>query len=456
MTDQVQLPSEELAEFIATAPASSIPAEVLRNCKRHILDTLGTAIGARGTPAFTILRDVLREQGGAQQAHVVGDNLFTSITNAARLNGVMSHLLDFDDTHIPTILHPSGPTLSAALPLAELRKTAGREVLVAFALGLDAGCRVALALGKAHYDIGWHVTGTAGPLAAAAAAARLLGLDSPRTHTALSIAATEAAGHRVQFGAMTKSLHTGNAAANGLLAALLAERGYTASREGLEGARGLLHVASTEPAPQELSAELGKRWEIFRVGIKPYSCGVVTHPGIDAVRQLAQRTGAAASEVETIELGVHPLVLELTGKSRPRTGLEGKFSIAFASAITWLEGTARQNQFTDEKVQRPDVEDLRDRVHASVDPSLSHTEAKATVRLRDGRAESVHVTDATGTPGNPISDQELREKFIELTAPHLKPGAAQAVIGYVERLEELEDLTPLLDALRAPTGGALD
>lgn len=453
MTDQNRLPSEALAEFIARAPASSIPDDVLRESKRHILDTLGTAIGARATPAVTILRDVLREQGGQQQAHVLGDDLVTSITSAARLNGVMSHVLDFDDTHIPTILHPSGPTLSAVLPLAELRKTSGRDVLVAFALGLDAGCRVALALGKAHYDIGWHITGTAGPLAAAGAAARLLQLDPARTHTALSIAATEAAGHRVQFGAMTKSLHTGNAAANGLLAALLAERGYTASREGLEGTRGLLNVASTAPAPEELSAELGERWEIFRVGIKPYSCGVVTHPGIDAVRQLAQRTGAAASEVESLELAVHPLVLELTGKPRPRTGLEGKFSIAFASAITWLEGTARQSQFTDEKVQRPDVQELRDRVHAAVDQSLSQTEAKATVRLRDGRVETVHVTDATGTPGNRISDQELREKFIELTAPHLKPGAAQKVIGYIERLEDLEDLSTLLDALQSRNEG---
>lgn len=441
------LPSEELAAFIADYPYDSIPDEVLHDNRRRILDTLGVAIGARRARPVEILLEVTRELGGAPQAGVPVQDLRTSVTNAARLLGVMSHVLDFDDTHISTIVHPSGPALAAALPLAELRGTSDRELLAAFTFGLEAGCRVALALGNTHYDVGWHVTGTAGTIGAAAACARLLGLDEHRTHNALSIAATEAAGQRVQFGAMTKSLHTGNAAANGTLAALLAEKGYTASREGFEGTRGLLNVASTAPSPEELSEGLAERWETFRVGIKPYSCGVVTHPGIDAVRELARATNAPAEDVEYIELGVHPLVMELTNKREPRTGLEGKFSIAFASAITWLEGTARHLQFTDENVNRPDVKELHDRVQVVQDNSMGQTEAKATVRLRSGETRSEHVHHATGTPENPISDEELREKFTELVEPELGENSTRQIIYRVERLGRDGSVKPLLDAL---------
>jgi 2-methylcitrate dehydratase PrpD len=447
VSENHRLPSEELAAFVAGYPYESIPQSVLRENRRRILDTLGVAIGAREARPVEILLELTHELGGNPQAGVPGHDLKTSVTNAARLFGVMSHVLDFDDTHLPTILHPSGPTLAAALPLAEHQGTSGRDLLAAFTFGVEAGCRTALALGSAHYDVGWHVTGTAGTVAASATCARLLGLDERATHNALSIAATEAAGQRVQFGAMTKSLHTGNAAANGVLAALLAGNGYTASREGFEGTRGLLNVASTGPYPEELSDALGERWETFRVGIKPYSCGVVTHPAIDAVRALARSTGAPAGEVEWIELGVHPLVMELTNKREPRTGLEGKFSIAFAGAISWIEGTARHKQFTDEKVNRPDVKELRDRILVVEDRSLGQTEAKATVTFNSGETSTEHVRHATGTPENPISDEELREKFADLVEPELGEGAARRVISLVDGLPESDSLQPLLDVL---------
>lgn len=446
-----RLPSEELAAFVSGYPYGSIPGAALQESSRHILDTLGVAVGARRAEAVEILLGVTSELGGAPQAGVPAQELRTSVPQAARLIGVMSHVLDFDDTHIPTVLHPSGPTLAATLPMAEHRGAAGEDLLAAFTVGVEAGCRTALALGTAHYDVGWHVTGTAGTIAAAAACSRLLELDESATHNALSIAATEAAGQRVQFGAMTKSLHTGNAASNGAMAALLAGGGYIASREGFEGARGLLNVASTDPVPGELSTGLGERWESSRIGIKPYSCGVVAHPGIDAVRRLASRSGAPATEVERIELGVHPLVMELTNKRQPRTGLEGKFSIAFASAITWLEGTARHGQFTDEKVNRPDVVELRDRVHPVEETALSQTEARASVYLRGGETLHEHVQHATGTPENPIPDNELREKFSELVAPELGDAATREIIDCVETLGAKGSMEQLLGSLTSST-----
>lgn len=278
------LPSEELAAFVAAHPFRGVPEEVLREGRRRILDTLGVALGARRTRPVEILLSVTRDLGGTPQAGVPGLDLRSSVPSAARLLGVMSHVLDFDDTHTPTILHPSGPTLAAALPLAERREASGRELLAAFTFGVEAGCRVALALGPAHYDVGWHVTGTAGTVAAAAACSRLLSLDEARTHDALSIAATEAAGQRAQFGAMTKSLHTGNAAANGALAALLAESGYTAGRRGFEGPRGLLNAASaglegTSGFMEMMGMRPGRPWAVL-AALSEFGGGVLTFLGL--------------------------------------------------------------------------------------------------------------------------------------------------------------------------------
>lgn len=202
MSNTDRLPSEQLAAYAATVRYEALPSDVVHESKRRVLDTLGTAIGARRAPAVNILLELTRELGGAPHAGVPACDLRTSLPQASRLLGVMSHVLDFDDTHIPTILHPSGPALASALPVAEYQGASGADLLAAFAMGVEVGCRVALALGNAHYDIGWHVTGTAGPVGAAAASARLLGLDERQTHTACSIAATEAAGQREQFGAM--------------------------------------------------------------------------------------------------------------------------------------------------------------------------------------------------------------------------------------------------------------
>jgi 2-methylcitrate dehydratase PrpD len=243
---------------------------------------------------------------------------------------------------------------------------------------------------------------------------------------------------------MTKSLHSGKAASNGVLSALLAMRGFTAAGESLEGRRGMFHVMSTRADIAELTDGLGERWEIFRNGFKPYSCGLVTHPGIDAVRRLGTVHHVRPENVERIELAVHPLVLELTGKTDPRTGLEGKFSIAFATAIALTEGTARPRQFTDETVRRPDVIALRDRVHPTADERLSHTEAVAVATLRDGRTIREHVTAATGTPENPMSDRELQEKFLDLVQPVIGVDAGHRVIDTIMHLESLDDVGDLI------------
>jgi 2-methylcitrate dehydratase PrpD len=436
--------TRRLLQFASDSGYADLPGEAVRESKRAMLDFLGVAIGAAHDDAPRIALETVCELGGAQQATVLAYGQRTSAVNVALVDGILSHVLDFDDTHIPTILHPTGPVMAAGLPIAEWKAKSGRDLIAAHVLAFEVEARASLALYPEHYDRGWHMTGTTGTLGAAVSAARLLGLDAGQLVHAVGIAATQAAGHREQFGSMTKSLHSGKAASNGVLSALLASRGYTSADESLEGRRGMFHVMSTKVDLAELTEGLGERWEIFRNGFKPYSCGVVTHPGIDAVRRLGSEHGLRPEDVERIDLQVHPLVLELTGKTDPRTGLEGKFSIAFATAIALLEGTARQRQFTDEKVRRPDVMALRDRVHPKADTTLSHTEAIAVATLRDGRQIREHVTAATGTPENPISDAELQSKFMDLVEPVIGQSAGARIIEMVGRLEELDNVGVLL------------
>ncbi|MGH2417507.1 MAG: MmgE/PrpD family protein, partial [Candidatus Limnocylindria bacterium] len=288
--------------------------------------------------------------------------------------------------------------------------------------------------------------GTTGTLGAACAAALLAGASPARLVTTLGIAATQASGQREQFGAMTKSLHVGKAGANGVLAALLAAGGFSASPDSLQGRRGMFAVMSEGARAEALTAGLSRDWEIERVGMKPYSCGVVAHPPIDAVKRLQTEHGIHPADVDRIDLRVNPLVVELTGKKEPRTGLEGKFSVAFCAAIAMIEGGAGPRQFSDEAVVRPDVVTLRDRIRPLADERMSHSEAVATAHLRDGRSVTVEVAAASGTPENRLTPGELRSKFSDLVEPMLGAAASAALVEHVEQLDQVDRVDRLIAA----------
>ncbi|MGH2401382.1 MAG: MmgE/PrpD family protein, partial [Candidatus Limnocylindria bacterium] len=341
-------------------------------------------------------------------------------------------------------LHPTGPIMSATLALAESYGSTGRDLIRAHAVAVEVSARASLAIFPEHYDAGWHMSGTTGSLGAATAAALLAGLSPAGLVTALGIAATQASGQREQFGAMTKSLHIGRAGANGVLATLLAARGFTASPDSLQGRRGMFSVMSEVARSEALTAGLGRDWEIERVGIKPYSCGVVAHPPIDAVKRLRTERGIKPEEVDRIDLRVNPLVVELTGKKEPRTGLEGKFSAVFCAAIAMIDGSAGPRQFTDEAVVRPDVVALRDRIHPVADEGVSHSQAVAIAHLRDGSSVTVEVVAASGTPENRLSSEELRAKFNDLVEPMLGAKRGAALVSLVEDLDQLDRVDRLL------------
>jgi 2-methylcitrate dehydratase PrpD len=448
--------TETLARFAAEFALGDIPADVRHSSARCLLDYFGIALGAWDEPTVQIARALAEDLGGAPQASFLGGGR-TSMLHAATVNGIASHVLDFDDSHDPTILHGTGPVASAALAAAEWVGASGADVIAAHALGFEVAARAALAVHPEHYDRGFHVTGTAGTMGAAAAAGRILGLDGERLTHALSAAAAQAAGLREMFGSMSKSLHAGKAAANGLYSALLAQRGWVSAREGLEGRRGYWAVLSDRMEPERAVAELGQRWELRQDGLKPYACGVVSHPTIDAVRRLRDRAGIGSDEIAEIRAEVNPYVLELMGKREPAVGLEGKFSIFHCAAVAYLEGTARVRQFSDEVVRRGDIVALRQRVTAKTDEKIPISAARVQLVAKNGTTWDETIAAATGTPGNPMSDEEVVDKYLDLVGERLDPARARAVADRtlaIEREGDVRELMALLTGALAPAPSA--
>jgi 2-methylcitrate dehydratase PrpD len=403
-----------LARYIVESRYENIPREVRHEAARALLNWAGCAIG--GSHHETVERALAALSGfsGPPQAGVLGRSERLDILHAALINGISSHVLDFDDTHALAI-HPSAPVLPALLAFAEWRKTSGADLVHAFVLGVEAECRVGLSVFPEHYDVGWHITGTAGVFGAAAATGKLLGLNEQQMTWALGIAATQSAGLREMFGSMCKSLHPGRAAQNGLSAALLAARNFTSSERAIEAPRGFAHVLSTRFDPAVITDGLGERFELSSNMYKPYACGLVVHAAIDGCIQLRNEHGVEPGAIERIDLKVCPIVLELTAKARPQTGLEGKFSVYHAAAAAVIFGAASEPQFSDACVRDPRVIALRERVTATPDDRLRKSEAHVSIRLKDGATLSKHVEHALGMLQRPMSDADLETKFRGLT-----------------------------------------
>jgi 2-methylcitrate dehydratase PrpD len=429
-----------LAEFVATHPARGWDDGVEREAHRTFLNWVGCAIGASRHPAVEAALAAVRDLSPSAQASLLGRGERVDMAGAAMLNGIASHTFDYDDTHLATIIHPAGPVASAALAVAEHLGASGRQLIDAMVIGIDVACRVGNAIYPDHYDRGWHITGSTGMLGAAAASARLLGLDPHRTTMALGIAASQPIGVREQFGSMTKPFHVGGAARAGLVSALLAKHGFTSSNRALEAPRGLMRTYSTKCDWTEITSELGTRFEISFNTYKPFACGIVVHPCIDGCVQLAVANRLAGRDIERIELKVHPLVLELTGKTAPRTGLEGKFSVYHACAAGILFGRAGEAEFADAVVARTDVIALRDRVRATAESAVGEASADVTIICSDGRRFHTFVRHAIGSLERPMSDADLARKFHDLVDPVLTSERATALIAQCATLAASADV----------------
>ena len=440
--------TRSLAKYVIAGRYDDLPTAVRKEAQRTLLNWVGCAVGGSRHETLEAAISALAPFSGPPQASVLGRRERLDILHASLMNGISSHVFDFDDTHLKTVIHPAGPVVSSLLALSEFRPISGKDFLTAMVLGIEVECRIGNAVYPAHYDRGWHITGTAGVFGAAAASGRIVGLSEQQMVWALGLAATQPVGLRVMFGSMTKAFHPGRAAQNGLTAALLASRNFTSSEVGLEGKSGWANVLSTTRNYAAITENHGKTYEILLNTYKPFACGVVIHPTIDACIQLRREHTLTADQIARIDLRVHPLVLELTGKKTPQTGLESKFSVYFAAALAIVKGSAGMRDFSDDNARNPAIAALRDRVTATIDPAIKEDQVRATITLTDGRRREKFVEHVVGSIERPMSDADLEAKFIGLTDGVLLPAQTRTLMDLCWKVDTLSNAAQIAAAAR--------
>jgi 2-methylcitrate dehydratase PrpD len=438
--------TKTLCGHLAAAQFGDLSTAAQREARRGVLDWIGCALAGSGHKTIITLLAVLQEVSGKPQATVFGRKLKLGLLDAPLANGQMGHVLDYDDTHMGgVVLHTSSPVLAALFALAERAPVSGADFMLAYAIGFEAGVRAGRTA-PGHHKGGWHLTGTLGSIASGVASAKLLKLDRQRMTYAMGIAATEAAGMQQNRGTMCKSFHAGKAASNGVLAALLAERGFDSTQEIIEGKRGFSRIYSDVAAPEQLTAGLGDGWLIESNGHKPYACGVVLHPLIDAVIALRNRDGVDPAAVSEVNLRVHPLVLSITGVVEPSTGLQSKFSTVHSAAVALIDGNAGIAQYSDAKAADPAVAALRRKIKPVADETLRKDEAYAAVTV-GGKRHEVHIAHASGTADNPMSDAAIETKFLANATPVIGRERAERARDFVRSLEQKPDVQELIALL---------
>jgi 2-methylcitrate dehydratase PrpD len=438
---------ERLGRFVAASRWDTLPQPLRHEGKRSVLNSVGCAVGVAQTPPIDMAMRVLTLLSGADRVTVIGRAERLDILGAAFINAIGANLLDYDDTHLRTVIHPTAPVAPAALALAEQRGLSGAAMLHAFILGAEIECRVGNAVSPGHYARGWHITSTCGVFGSAVASAKLLGLDAEQTSHAIGIAASQSAGLVENLPSAAKNVGVGNAARNGLFAALLAEQGYTAAPAAIEGTLGWARAMGDHPAVGEITDGLGERWELSQNTYKPYPCGIVMHAVIDACLALRRDHAVTAAEIAEIIVSGDQLLLD-RGDRTVTSDRDARVSIHHCAAVSFLSGAAGLKEFSEETVQDPAVAALRARTKARLDPDSPRGAATATIRTTDGRILKSTVLHAEGSTERPLSDQDIEAKVRELARHSGFRGSIDDVIAAAWRLDTMATIEPLIEALR--------
>lgn len=447
-----------LASFVATSAWQDIPPALRHEARRSLLNVFGCALGVAHDPAVATALATMAPFSGPATATVIGRPERLDAMAASFVNAIGANLLDYDDTHQATVIHPTAPVAPPALALAEHggipgtgdHGITGAELLHAFILGAEVECRIGLSVSPSHYARGWHITSTSGVFGAAAACARLLRLSPEQGAAALGIAASQSAGLVENLANAAKNVAMGNAARNGLLAALLARAGYDAAPTALEGKLGWARATGDAPNLATLLDDLGTRWEFAANTYKPYPSGIVFHAVIEACLDLRQRLHptpeSISAAIAAIEVRGSQLLLD-RGDRPTLSARDARVSIAHNAAVALVRGTAGVTDFEADAVADPALAHIRGKVSATLDPSLPQGAAIVTLHLVDGRTETARVDVATGGPGRPMSDAALEAKFrANDPSPH-----ADRRIALVWALEDAPGIRPLMAAMAAPT-----
>ncbi len=439
----IQTPNADAAaHFIGTAPGRNYQADTIEAARMALVDAVGVALGAHGEGAGQSVRNVAAgwSAGGEAQILLGGRS---APAFAALVNATLGHCLDYDDTHVGAVAHLGNPTWATAIAVGQQVGATDREILGAFITGFEVGARLGHGMGQAVNERGFHSTGLFGCFASATAAAVLLGLDEDGIRNALGAAATQGAGLTGSFGTMAKPFHAGKAAMNGILAAELAKEGFEAAQTLIEaeGGFGQAFVQDGKTAPKLL--DFDGSMEITRNTLKPYASCLLTHPVIDAARALSK--AVRGKDVAEIAVEVNPICIQLAGKPQPQTGLEGKFSTAYCTALGLTGHTVTASDFAEDRVADPAIRALVDRVTLNPAPDMKMTAAKLTLRLADGTEVGHDTPLALGNPGNPMDWNDVAGKFMPLAEPVLGDRAQPLYdllrgFGDGERMDEMREI----------------
>ena len=438
--------TQSLSRFVVDTKWEDIPDKARHEAKRALMNFFAVAIAGCRTEPVELALETLSDFSGGKQAAVIGRRERIDALSAAFLNAAGANVFDYCDTHLPTVVHPTAPLAPALLALAELRRVTGRELLAAFVLGFEIECRVGAAVSPGHYPRGWHITSTCGVFGAAAGAARLLGLRAEQVAWALGAAAPQSAGLCECLGWPAKSVSVGNAARNGLLSALLAEKGFSGPAEPIAGAQGWL-AAMGEPPNWAAFEGLGRSWEVNENSIKPYPAGFVIHPLLDCALDWRRQNPGAT--VERVAVRGNPLLLQRTDRREVATGREAQVSLQHATAAALVLGKAGLEQFTDACVNDAAVKAMRRRIDVAADPAISTIAIEVDFFTADGKKHTTSTKAARGSTSNPLKDVEIEQKLVDEARSWRADHDIRPLIDAVWTLDKSDDVSTLA-ALTVP------
>jgi 2-methylcitrate dehydratase PrpD len=439
--------AEQLGRFVAGSRWDALPASLRHEAKRSLLNFVGGALGVARTPPIDMAMRVLVPLSGAERVTVLGREERLDLLGAAFINAISANLLDYDDTHLATVIHPTAPVAPAALALAEQRGLSGAAMLHAFILGAEIECRIGNAVSPGHYARGWHITSTCGVFGSAVASAKLLGLDAQQTAHAIGIAASQSGGTIENLPSAAKNVGVGNAARNGLFAALLAEQGYTAAPTAIEGALGWARAMGDVPVVAKMTDGVGEQWELQKNTYKPYPCGIVMHAVVDACLALRRDHALTAADIAEITVFGDQLLLD-RGDRPVANERDARVSIHHCAAVSLLHGAAGLQEFSEAAVHDSAIAALRALTTARLNADSPRGAATATVRTVDGRVLEATVLHARGSTEHPLSDQEIEAKVRELALYGGFRGPLDDVIAAVWQLDTATTIAPLIATLR--------
>jgi 2-methylcitrate dehydratase PrpD len=440
---------DRVIKLITETSYQHLPRQAIYTAKSSILDCLGVSLAGCNQKSSKIINDYVRDEQSKPEAGVIGGGFKTSAALAAWANGTKAHALDYDDVSLP--VHPTVAILPAILAVAERYHFTGKDILLSYIVGFEVEMSLRFS-GKRHVEQGWHVTSTWGSMGAAAAVAKILGLDAKKTRMTLGIAASLAGGLRKNFGTMTKPLHAGNASRNGVVAAMLAQLGFTADKDILSSSLGFFEVfGKGAEHDEQANLELGDELHIVShgIGIKPYPSCAATHWAIQATLDLKKNYGMNPADVIQIQCRTSSGIPQILIHHHPKTALEGKFSLEFCVAIALLDGEVTLSQFTDERVRDPAVKELMSRVKyahpTEMGTSLAELSGEVVVKLRNGKIYSCQVDIARGDPRNPLGWDEICSKYRDCVSQALSPSDIKHSIALISDLDSVADVSHLMD-----------